>query len=117
PPPTGEWPAELMLWREETPEEILWTVDRLIGSLGSGSRPRLRDLSHTLGKRATKGGWGRGAAEPTEGRAEARGSGGSPQARPRPPTANPLHGRADEGRPTLAIVTISLDDLKAKLAT
>ena len=97
----GEWPAELLLWRGEAPEEILESVDRLIGSLDAGARPRLRDLALSLAERfttnssdeqAAKGGRGRGAAEPPEGRAEARGSGGSPSARPRPPLLDPLGG-------------------------
>ncbi len=112
--PRDEWPAELLLWRGETPGEILGSVDRLIDSLGRGARPRLRDLAHSLAERYARGGRGRAEGEPQEGNASAPGSRGSPSARPRPPLHSSSRG---EARPTLAIVASTLEDLKAKLAT
>ncbi|HEY2158552.1 MAG TPA: beta-ketoacyl synthase N-terminal-like domain-containing protein, partial [Isosphaeraceae bacterium] len=51
PSPIDEWPAELLLWREETPGEIQSSLEGLIRSLDRGARPRLRDLARTLGQR------------------------------------------------------------------
>ncbi len=87
PAPRDEWPAELLLWREETPEGIASSLDRLARSLDAGARPRLRDLARTLGERFA----GAGVVGP--------------------------HPRDGGSRPTLAIVAASIDDLKLKLAT
>src|SRR5262249_54200359 len=42
------WPAELLIWRGDTPEEILAPVERLLGQLEDGARPPLADLAFTV---------------------------------------------------------------------
>ncbi len=46
--PVSEWPAELLLWRAETPGEIGSAIDGLLHAIESGATPRLRDLARTL---------------------------------------------------------------------
>ena len=51
PAPTCQWPAELLLWRSETPAEIAVKLENLAQSLDKGATPRLRDLARSLADR------------------------------------------------------------------
>ncbi len=42
------WPAELLVWRRDTPEELAEAVDGLLARLEAGAQPVLADLALTL---------------------------------------------------------------------
>jgi acyl transferase domain-containing protein/NAD(P)H-dependent flavin oxidoreductase YrpB (nitropropane dioxygenase family) len=44
----NDWPAELLVWQADEPLRIVEQLDQLAQALDAGSRPALRDLSHTL---------------------------------------------------------------------
>ncbi|MGO9917297.1 MAG: beta-ketoacyl synthase N-terminal-like domain-containing protein, partial [Isosphaeraceae bacterium] len=43
-----DWPLELFVWQAEEPGRIVPQLDELAAALGSGARPNLGDLAHTL---------------------------------------------------------------------
>jgi acyl transferase domain-containing protein/NAD(P)H-dependent flavin oxidoreductase YrpB (nitropropane dioxygenase family) len=43
-----DWPAELLVWRAESPEALSGQLHELSRSLAGGARPHLCDLSHAL---------------------------------------------------------------------
>lgn len=51
PPAANEWPAELLLWRAETPAALGMSLESLDRSLSAGAAPRLRDLARSLAER------------------------------------------------------------------
>ncbi len=51
PAPSREWPAELLLWRSETPAAIAAMLDHLAHALDEGATPRLRDVARSLADR------------------------------------------------------------------
>jgi acyl transferase domain-containing protein/NAD(P)H-dependent flavin oxidoreductase YrpB (nitropropane dioxygenase family) len=44
----SDWPADLLVWQADEPLHLVEQLDRLAQALDAGSRPALRDLSHTL---------------------------------------------------------------------
>ncbi len=48
------WPAELLLWRGDTPEALASSLDGMLERLAAGARPALADLALTLGEDAAR---------------------------------------------------------------
>jgi len=54
PPALREWPAELFIWRAESAEEIVGSLDRISAAIEQGAKPLLRDLAAAVCRTADK---------------------------------------------------------------
>ncbi|UCC31291.1 MAG: SDR family NAD(P)-dependent oxidoreductase, partial [Phycisphaerales bacterium] len=61
PPTLREWPAELFLWRAESVERIVGSLDRISAAIEQGAEPLLRDLAAAV-CRSVDAGLGTGRA-------------------------------------------------------